>query len=409
MTTPPEETNGAASRSRVRVAAGVTALIAVWAFVWLALWAVGPTVLGWRPVVITSDSMRPAIETGDVVVGRPHSGTGLGAGTVIIFDPQDGRGLITHRIAGVNPDGTYITRGDANGVAESTPLAPDQVVAVGTLRVPMVGLPVVWLQHGEWLKLLVLAAALAYAVALAGYALHNPRSGPGAGGSGHEGGTGPRESLSPSPSSSDQRRPIPSGALTDHLAPAGERHGLVTDSTDPWGSFTPQIVHERRGSWTARLGSAFSVLLLALVVFGGITLNQSRAAFVGATTNEDNTFTAWTLTHDVAVTDLCAPATARNNEQIAVVAEVANLGTAGNTFDVEVWDVTRNNLIGSATVTLGSGVSDTLSFNWTPGGPAGERTLQAEAILATDEDLSNNVATTTILITTGSGGSAPPC
>lgn len=121
----------------------------LWLLLWLVAWAAIPAlVVGWQPVLITSGSMGPTISPGDVVLlAEPPADELLSPGAVITFnDPNVPGGLITHRIDGVREDGMYRTRGDANPSPDSTPVAPADVVGVGRMLVPLVGLPVEWLR-----------------------------------------------------------------------------------------------------------------------------------------------------------------------------------------------------------------------------------------------------------------------
>lgn len=72
--------------------------------------------MGYEPVVITSGSMRPAIDVGDVVVTAPSDGRVLGEGAVVNFEAEDRTRL--HRIVEVTMTG-YRTAGDANADADS--------------------------------------------------------------------------------------------------------------------------------------------------------------------------------------------------------------------------------------------------------------------------------------------------
>lgn len=119
---------------------------------------------GWKSVVNTSDSMAPSIRSGDRVLAAPSDGIGVGAGTVLVFDDRRGAGLVTHRIVGLNADGTYRTQDDGDGQADSTSLAADQVVAVARLLVPLVGLLVNWYSAGAWIHLLAWLTVLWLAV-----------------------------------------------------------------------------------------------------------------------------------------------------------------------------------------------------------------------------------------------------
>ena len=173
---------GAGLRERVRRARFYLGLLGLFVVGYvtmsLALVAIAPAIgLGWTSAVLTSGSMSPLIRTGDVVVASPHDGRGLDPGTVVVF--SDAAGLVTHRIESTNPDGSYVTKGDANLQPDSTPLRPEQVVGVGKFIVPLIGLPLVWYWAGAWGKLAVWAAGMLLALWLARYALlekYDPRA-----------------------------------------------------------------------------------------------------------------------------------------------------------------------------------------------------------------------------------------
>jgi signal peptidase len=156
---------------RARFPLGLLGLFVVYVTMALALSAVAPAVgLGWTSVVITSGSMSPSIGVGDVVVASSHNGRGLGPGTVVIFNDPARSGLLTHRIESVNPDGSYVTYGDANRQPDSTPLRPEQVVGVGRLLIPYIGLPLMWYWAGAWGELAFWAIGTLLALWLARYA-----------------------------------------------------------------------------------------------------------------------------------------------------------------------------------------------------------------------------------------------
>jgi signal peptidase I len=141
--------------------------LSVWAA--LLVLVLVPMLWGWEPTVVESGSMSPVIRTGDVVIISPHDGQGLGPGTVVQFHSGDGRGLVTHRIVAVTPEGEYRTRGDANRKMDSTPLSPGDVVGVGRVLIPYAGLPAYWARSGHWAALAAFAAVMAASVWLAGH------------------------------------------------------------------------------------------------------------------------------------------------------------------------------------------------------------------------------------------------
>lgn len=139
---------------QLRFLIGLVALFLVCTWVCLLVWALVPSgVLGWDSITLTSNSMAPSLDRGDVVVASPHNGQDLGPGTVVIFRDPARPGLVTHRIVAITPDGSYVTKGDGNPRLDSTPLLPGQVQGVGRLLVPMVALPLVWAWSGAWANL----------------------------------------------------------------------------------------------------------------------------------------------------------------------------------------------------------------------------------------------------------------
>ena len=136
------------------------------------LWFVGaclviallPMAWGWRPYVIETGSMLPAIAPGDVVLSAPTRDSDVVLGRIASFHDvsRDGH-IVTHRVIGLNDDGSYETKGDANAQPDSTPLRPEQVEGVGRLLVKDAGLPLVWLKERAWvpLGLFVLSLLLA--------------------------------------------------------------------------------------------------------------------------------------------------------------------------------------------------------------------------------------------------------
>jgi len=161
----------------IRFYVGSAALFFVAFILATAFWVVLPTVvLGWSPSAITSGSMEPAIRTGDVVVGNPNVPDDLAPGTVVTFESNTGM-LITHRIIGVDADGSYITRGDANDSPDRPSIKPDEIRSVGRILVPLAGYPSVWAQSGAWWAVLVMGGMAAGLVIASRWALltrYNP-------------------------------------------------------------------------------------------------------------------------------------------------------------------------------------------------------------------------------------------
>ncbi|GAA2979684.1 signal peptidase I [Actinokineospora diospyrosa] len=136
--------------------------------VWLLAWCVLPYIVSWHSYVVLSGSMAPAIRTGDVVIVGTLLTDHPAAGAVIAFDdPAHDNRVLMHRIIKLNDDATFVTKGDANPEADSTPVTEDDVLGQGRLRVPWVGLPAYWAQTKNWFALGASLVALGGLVVLA--------------------------------------------------------------------------------------------------------------------------------------------------------------------------------------------------------------------------------------------------
>ncbi|WP_411731503.1 S26 family signal peptidase [Paeniglutamicibacter sp.] len=133
-----------------------------------------PALLGWHGTVVQSGSMEPHISAGDVVLAAGFGATQqVPVGGVVQFtspaeaEPGGVEQTRLHRIVAENPDGTFVTAGDANLEVDSTPLEREQITGQARLLVPAVGLPGLWLGSGNlvalawWSVLTLLAIALA--------------------------------------------------------------------------------------------------------------------------------------------------------------------------------------------------------------------------------------------------------
>ncbi|WP_375400808.1 signal peptidase I [uncultured Amnibacterium sp.] len=139
----------------------------------LMLVALVPTALGWHTTVVSSGSMMPKLQVGDVVVARPIGSIPLQLGQIILEKDLDQAGrLRMHRLVRIDGDGRVITRGDANGHDDSSSVAFADLLGVGALRVPYLGLPAIWL--GERNLPPVLLTAIALLAVIGGSMLFSP-------------------------------------------------------------------------------------------------------------------------------------------------------------------------------------------------------------------------------------------
>jgi signal peptidase len=120
-----------------------------------------PTVGGYRFFAVLSGSMSPEFETGSLVVVKPVDPAALHVGDIITFGNADGQ-LVTHRIIGIENDGdlSFITKGDANEVADSEPVPAHRVVGMMALAIPWLGRILVFSQTKKGILLMIAIPSL---------------------------------------------------------------------------------------------------------------------------------------------------------------------------------------------------------------------------------------------------------
>jgi signal peptidase I len=149
--------------------ATLTALCAVGLLVLAALALTKP--LGYRVLVDHSDSMAPAIRTGDLLLTKVVPPRKASVGDVVSFHSPDGGRLLTHRVVErrLQPGGrwAFVTRGDANTGVERWAVEANGRVGRVTVRLPKAGYALGWLGQPAGRFLLVAAGGLALSVLLA--------------------------------------------------------------------------------------------------------------------------------------------------------------------------------------------------------------------------------------------------
>jgi signal peptidase len=138
----------------------------------ILFWALASQPLGYRILIDYSDSMRPAIAAGDVLVTKVARPAAVGPGDIVTFqDPYRKGRLLTHRIVSRRrAPGTgwsFVTRGDANTGVERWNIRDDGQVGRLTGRVPRAGLALAWLRDGNKRVIALLVSALALTLLLA--------------------------------------------------------------------------------------------------------------------------------------------------------------------------------------------------------------------------------------------------
>ena len=98
------------------------------------------SLFGYKAYRITTDSMSPSINTGDVIIVKKVQEEKLQAGDVITFKQQDK--VITHRITHIDKqDGKkqYTTKGDNNNLEDNEKIEYSEIEGENVLTIPKLG------------------------------------------------------------------------------------------------------------------------------------------------------------------------------------------------------------------------------------------------------------------------------
>ena len=110
-----------------------------------------PSLFGWYPMIVLSDSMYPMIQQGDLILGKETDVSTLKEGDVIsFFDPESKTSaVVTHRIvSSVEKDGKlyYTTKGDANSTKDTELVPAENVIGLYRNRIKGLGKAAMFMQ-----------------------------------------------------------------------------------------------------------------------------------------------------------------------------------------------------------------------------------------------------------------------
>lgn len=98
------------------------------------------SLFGYKAYRITTDSMSPSINTGDVIIVKKVQEEKLQAGDVITFKQQDK--VITHRITHIDEQDEkkqYTTKGDNNNLEDNEKIEYSEIEGENVLTIPKLG------------------------------------------------------------------------------------------------------------------------------------------------------------------------------------------------------------------------------------------------------------------------------
>ena len=119
-----------------------------------------PSIGGYLPLIVLTDSMYPVIESGDLIICHTIEGDDVKANDIIaFFDPAgNGSSIVTHRVLEViSQDGDLLfrTQGDANNTEDRLLVPQENLVGIYQSRIPNAGHVAMFMQSTNGLLLCV--------------------------------------------------------------------------------------------------------------------------------------------------------------------------------------------------------------------------------------------------------------
>ncbi|MEB3758319.1 MAG: signal peptidase I, partial [Desulfurococcales archaeon] len=116
-------------------------------FIFVMLVWLGNGMLGYQAVVVTSGSMRPGIDVGDLAIVKTRDYS-YSKGTVILFELNGGYVLHrVHDISNVNGSTVIHTKGDNNDDVDPWTVSPGMIVGDMVFKVPKIGWLTIWIKQ----------------------------------------------------------------------------------------------------------------------------------------------------------------------------------------------------------------------------------------------------------------------
>jgi len=118
-----------------------------------------PSVFGYKSMSVLTGSMRPKINPGDLVIDNSIKNLDSVKLDAIVTYRNKENVFITHRVIKINTnsDGTktYVTKGDANPIADVEPVTQNQLEGILVARIPYMGYVGMFVKSGIGVMLLI--------------------------------------------------------------------------------------------------------------------------------------------------------------------------------------------------------------------------------------------------------------
>jgi signal peptidase I len=96
-----------------------------------------PSFFGYKPMTVLTNSMKPEISAGDMILVKEAKTEDIKKGDILTFQTAQKR-VVTHRVAEATPQG-FITKGDNNNVEDGERAKPANVIGKVAFILPNAG------------------------------------------------------------------------------------------------------------------------------------------------------------------------------------------------------------------------------------------------------------------------------
>ncbi len=124
----------------------------------------GKPIFNFYMYIIITDSMKPYINSGDIIISHKEKEEKIEVGDVITFS-KFGE-VITHRIIEIKDDGKdlkqYITKGDNNNVEDNYNIYYDEIIGKEIIKIPYLGKIALILQEDVYIFVIIIILLTLY-------------------------------------------------------------------------------------------------------------------------------------------------------------------------------------------------------------------------------------------------------
>ena len=116
-------------------------------------------VFGYSAYIISSDSMKPTLNAGDVIIIKKVNAKNLKKDDIITF--KNDSQIVTHRIVSEN-DCEFITKGDNNNIEDLFVLKSSEILGIKIFKIPLLGKAIKFISNTFYIFIIIIMLITIY-------------------------------------------------------------------------------------------------------------------------------------------------------------------------------------------------------------------------------------------------------